>query len=268
MSDNVTLNEIVDMLEDCGINIIHTFDESYSNDNSLDIDLFLILNGINDGFDFDESFENTYINSKLSKKDLFNMACEKNYMDGDGKILDDGYEFIIDNEWMYFYEAYLSSFNFDDFNHFYKNSDLSLEESGIEFLNKFIKLADEHKDFDLFIDCLKAKSHIYDHIRKFSKSLRYELKVFIYNLNPKYFDDEMLKNHFPLDEYNIDVLCNFKRAYSTAQIEKYFNKEWKICEFQKTFISKKQAWKILLNLLKNNNLDEYLEKLEEKYVIS
>lgn len=267
MDELSILNELIEKFGESGINIIHTYEESYSNVNSPEIDLFSILNEINNGLTFDEAYQITYINSCMSKEEILNLACEKNYINEKGEILPEGYEFVINNEWMFFYDAYLSNFNFDDFNYFYKNSKLDLEEAGIEFLNESINFAYKNNDFDRFIDTLKAKAHIYDHIGKFSKSLRYELKVFIYNLNPIFADKDLLNSHVPLDNDNIKVLRNFNMVYSTAQIKKYFNKEWKKCSFEKTFISKNNAWKILNNLLKGYSLDEYLEKLYGVYVI-
>ena len=259
------LTEIINNLSEDGITSIHSFDNENSILNNPDIDLFRVINYMNEGYTFDDACDEIYINSKLTKQGLKDLAVRKNFITPNDEIKDDGYEFVINNEWMYFYRYYLESFNFDDFEAFYKENSFKVEDAGIEFVNKHICIAEEKKDYQRLIDSYKAKGHIYDHLSRYNKSLRYELKVFILKLNPIYLNEEELKMHIPLDDYNIDTLCNFHSVYSLSQIKKSFNKEWKKINFEKIYINRKKSWEILLKLFKGEDVEKYSDEISEKY---
>ncbi len=89
---------------------------------------------------------------------------------------------------MFFYEEYLNTFNFDDFHNFYNESKFDLNTTAINFLNRHLKIARQNRDFNRLIASYVAKGHVYDHMGKYRKSLKFELRVFILNLNPLYLD--------------------------------------------------------------------------------
>ena len=229
------------------------------------IDIFSIISKLNENFSFEDAYNSTFINSKLSMLDLLDLMIDKNLITPREDITDNGYQFVIKKGWMFFYNNFLYAFNFDDFNYFFKHNNYSLELAGLKFLNKHIDIANKNKEFDRLIDSYEAKGMIYDHIKKYNQSLKYVLNVFILNLNPIYLDDKQITYHIPLDEDNIDTLSNFHDAFSTAKIKKYFNKQWDSIDFETIRIPKKKCWNILKNLFKGRDVEEYCEEIMEKY---
>ncbi len=65
--DGINITDIIARLENEGVFEIFSFDESYSNDTSPDIDLFSILVKMNDGCEFFQAYRITLINQDYQK---------------------------------------------------------------------------------------------------------------------------------------------------------------------------------------------------------
>ena len=264
-------NEIINMMQGMEEEIDYEYDNQYYTFDSEKIysnpkiDLYELMFNMSRNYTFDESYDLSNIQSKLSKEELYELALNENYIEDETTITKKASLFLVKEKWISYYRIFLNAYNFDEFEEFFSSSKLNIEDASIEFITQHIEDAKKKKDFEKLIDSYTYKTQLYDNQGNYDKSLEYDMKIFILSLNPCYLNNLNLEYYNPISYTNAYSLNAFSKAYSTKYFKKLFNEEWNKIDFEKIFINKKQCWKILNKILKGDDFNKLNDSLNNKY---
>ena len=180
-------------------------------------------------------------------------------------ITEKGYEFINEHDEIEYYNLCLKNFHYYEFKKFTEEHDTPLNEAVEKFLNEHLKNSVKNRNYKEYSDSINALAFINEINDNNEKGLYYELKKFIFGLNPVFLDETQYNYYQPISKNNIEdiKILLFKNK---VDLNEKFKEVWNEMEIKEFPIPYEKSFNILNKMISGDDRDYMNDKIREQYL--
>ena len=244
-------------------------EKEYITDQSLTLEEKLLMLSDISTSELSELLKDSGIDASGKREKLLKIASENISsitFGNEYQITPKGEKFLKDFEWIDIYDDCLECFEFEDFYKYLNNleTDKSDVEMGLDYVNAHIQNAKKKESFLYLAICYVAQAFLYEFIDDV-QALNSRIKLFILSLNPVYDYDEVYEDYLLFESNVKEIRLLLKET--PVDLKDLFDAEWDNQDCDNTFISKKDGFQLLDDLIsRKRDSQDFTTEYYETYL--
>ena len=244
-------------------------EKEYITDQSLTLEEKLLMLSDISTSELSELLKDSGIDASGKREKLLKIASENISsitFGNEYQITPKGEKFLKDFEWIDIYDDCLECFEFEDFYKYLNNleTDKSDVEMGLDYVNAHIQNAKKKESFLYLAICYVAQAFLYEFIDDI-QALNSRIKLFILSLNPVYDYDEVYEDYLLFESNVKEIRLLLKET--PVDLKDLFDAEWDNQDCDNTFISKKDGFQLLDDLIsRKRDSQDFTTEYYETYL--